>query len=213
MPARAKKPGGTPMNASGVRQHVRRQVGVGVRKLAGRARHERRQLRLRLGQGHAPREAAEHVHGVLAGFLRQIGRSERDPDAVRGGKLESLRHHPDHRGRGDAHANDPAEHRSVSTETGLPQTVPKNGHRGGSGLLVRLDQRPSEQRGHARDPEGGGADLGDPHGCARFLTPRQIPLPQPEAADVVHGAEPVLPGQEVVRGREALRAPRVGPSR
>ena len=75
--------------------------------------------------------------------------------------------------------------------------------RGRLGRLVFVHEHAPHQRGNAGHFEGRGTNLGGFDRFAGLLANGQVPLHQPEGADVFDGSKSLPPGDDVVRTRRS----------
>ena len=71
--------------------------------------------------------------------------------------------------------------------------------RGRLGRFVLSHEHPPQQRGNAGHLEGSGTNLGGVDGLAHLLAHDQVPLDQPERADVLDCSKSFPPVEDVVR--------------
>jgi hypothetical protein len=140
--------------ALGVRYHPRLHVGRAARVRGLDALRERVKLRLRGARRHAWLEAAVHLEqrAFAARKTRRV-QIQRDPDVLRGGKPESLRHHADDFRGAAVHADLSAQHARVRAIAVLPGGMPEDDHRRGARRVVAGAKASTQQRLHPENAE------------------------------------------------------------
>ena len=131
-------------------------------------------------------------------FLRQLAHAERRPEVLPDGERESFRHDSDHGRLCRSEPHDTTYHRRIRSESHLPEAVPQNDDCGRLRRLVLIHEHAPHQRGNAGHPESSGTNLGGVDGLAHLLAHDQVPLDQPERADVLEGSESFPPVEDVV---------------
>jgi hypothetical protein len=132
------------------------------------------------------RQTAEYAQErPPAWFLRQLAHAERRPEVLPDRERESFRHDSDHRRLRRSEPHDTTYHRRIRAESHLPEAVPQNDDCGRLRRLVLIHESAPHQRGNAGHPESRGTNLGGVDRFAHLLAHDQVPLDQPERADVL----------------------------
>jgi hypothetical protein len=87
----------------------------------------------------------------------------------------------------------------ASSEPLAPHVVAKDDHRRCAGLLVGVEQRPSNERRHTNELKGRRGDLGDRHWLRSRVAENHIALDRAIRAEIHDGSHVALPNQEVVK--------------
>jgi len=97
-----------------------------------------------------------------------------------------------------AEPHDTTDHRRIRAEARLPESVPEHDDGGRLGGLVAIHEHTPHQGRHAGHPKSSGTDLGGIDGLPHLPADDQVPLDQPERADVLEGAKSFPPFVDVV---------------
>jgi hypothetical protein len=108
------------------------------------------------------------------------------------GERESFRHDADYRRRCRSEPHDTTDHRGIRAESHLPEAVSQNDDCGRLRRLVPVQKNAAQHGRNTRHPKSGGTDLDGIDGFASLLADGQVPLEQPECADVLEASRQLM---------------------